>query len=245
MFNIFQFNNRSYSIAPLSHHVLFQGVWCQSPCNLNNQVFDSVLAKMIDNFFKKSPDTTNFCYTMHIRAHACLLSLKTAKLPSWKTKRTRISQFSAYVRTTFSGHTKFRHCSPYITLNICHFLWLVNQNRYANEVLNMQIQWRQNLWVILVPTTTHIPSFITSAHTKLRIIVLFVISQSEQQNRFTSEVLNMHIWWQQTTWVVLVPTTIHILSFTKISQGVLIREVKVNLFGWRATNMYTSIHTTL
>ena len=31
------------------------------------------------------------------------------------------------------------------------FLLLANQNRYANEVLNMPIRWRQTTWVVLVP----------------------------------------------------------------------------------------------
>ena len=37
----------------------------------------------------------------------------------------------------------------------------------------------QTMWVVLVPTTTHIPSFVTVAHTELWIFA-FVISQSEQ-----------------------------------------------------------------
>ena len=150
-------------------------------------------------------------------------------------------------------------------INVAHtelwiydFLLLANQNRYTNEVLNMRIRWRQTTWwVVLVPITTHIPSFIKVVHTKLWIFDFFVISQSEQickcgikyvhlvptghmgstsahhyphtkfhqcspyrtlhiwlflllanQNRYANEVLNMRIWWRQTTWVVLVPPTI-------------------------------------
>ena len=37
------------------------------------------------------------------------------------------------------------------------FLLLANQNRYANEVLNMRIWWRQMTWVVLVPTAYHYP----------------------------------------------------------------------------------------
>ena len=48
-------------------------------------------------------------------------------------------------------HTKFQQCSPYRTLNFWLFLLLANQNRYANEVLNMRIWWRQTMWVVLVP----------------------------------------------------------------------------------------------
>ena len=57
-------------------------------------------------------------------------------------------------------HTKFHQCSPYRTLGIWLFLLLANQNRYANEVLDMRIRWQQTTWVVLVPITTHIPSFI-------------------------------------------------------------------------------------
>ena len=50
-----------------------------------------------------------------------------------------------------------------------------------NEVLNVHIRWPQTVWVILVPTTTHIPSFINVAHiTKLWIFTFLVISQWEQ-----------------------------------------------------------------
>ena len=95
-------------------------------------------------------------------------------------------------------HTKPHQCSPYRTLDIW-LLLLANQNRYANEVLNMRIWWQQTTWAVLVPITTYISSFINVAHTKLWIFDFFVISQSEQKCIY--EVLNMHIRWQQTTWV--------------------------------------------
>ena len=44
----------------------------------------------------------------------------------------------------------------------------------------MRIWWWQTTWVVLVPITTHIPNFISVAHTKLWILDFFVISQSEQ-----------------------------------------------------------------
>ena len=61
-------------------------------------------------------------------------------------------------------HTKFHQCSPYRTLDIWTFLLLANQNRYANEVSNMRIRWRQTMWVVLVPPTTHIPSLTKIGH---------------------------------------------------------------------------------
>ena len=63
-------------------------------------------------------------------------------------------------------HTKFRHCSPYGTLDICLSCscYLANQNRYANEVLNMHTGWRQITWVVFVSTTIHIPSFMKIGH---------------------------------------------------------------------------------
>ena len=97
-------------------------------------------------------------------------------------------------------HTKFHHCTPYRTLDIWLFLLLANQNRHANEVSNMHIQWRQTMWVVLVPITTHIPSFINVAHTELWLFHFFVISQSELI--YANEVLNMCIQWRQTLWAV-------------------------------------------
>ena len=44
----------------------------------------------------------------------------------------------------------------------------------------MHIWWGQTTWVVLVPITTHIPSFIYVAHEELWIFDFFVISQSEQ-----------------------------------------------------------------
>ena len=81
-------------------------------------------------------------------------------------------------------HTMFHQCSPYRTLDIWFFfLLLANQNRHAKEVLNVHIWWWQTTWVVLwllVPITTHIPSFINVAHTELWIFDFYVISQSEQ-----------------------------------------------------------------
>ena len=37
-------------------------------------------------------------------------------------------------------HTRFCHCSPYSPLDICLFLLLANQNKYANEIFIMCIQ---------------------------------------------------------------------------------------------------------
>ena len=70
-------------------------------------------------------------------------------------------------------HTKFHQCSPYRTLDIWLFV-LANQNRYANEVLNMRIRWLQTTWVVLVRPTTHIQSL-----TKISHCVLF------RERRFT------------------------------------------------------------
>ena len=65
-------------------------------------------------------------------------------------------------------YPEFRRCSsnrtPGQNSGQLPFL-LAYQCIYANEVLNMHIRWSQTWWVILVPTTTHIPGFITVAHT--------------------------------------------------------------------------------
>ena len=72
-------------------------------------------------------------------------------------------------------HTKFRHCSPYRTLDICLFLLLANQNRYANEVLNMRIRWQQSTGIVVVSTTTHLPSFTKIGHCVHTKVDLFVV----------------------------------------------------------------------
>ena len=79
-------------------------------------------------------------------------------------------------------HTKFHKCIThtelwiFVCLVFCLFvcfLLLANQNRYANEVLNMHIWWRQTTRVVLVAITTLIPSFINVAHTELWIFDFF------------------------------------------------------------------------
>ena len=102
------------------------------------------------------------------------------------------------------------------------FLLLANQNWHANEVLNMGIWWRQSMWVVLVPTTTHISSFVTAVHTDLYTFPPFLLTN---QNKYANEVLNMGIGWGQTMWVVFVPTTTNIFTF----------------FGWRVTDIHSSI----
>ena len=47
-------------------------------------------------------------------------------------------------------HTKFHQRSPY-RIWISDFFVSQKRNRYANEVLNMCIRWRQTTWVVLVP----------------------------------------------------------------------------------------------
>ena len=91
------------------------------------------------------------------------------------------------------------------------------------------------MWVVLVPITTHIPSFVNVAHRTLDIWLLLLLNQS----RYANEVLNMCIQWRQTAWIVLVPTTTHIPSFTKIGHCILIRE---GLPFWLTSNLYTYIH---
>ena len=138
-------------------------------------------------------------------------------------------------------HTKFHQCSKYRTLNIWFFLLLANQNRYANEVLNMYIWWRQTTWVVLVPITTHIPSFINVANIELWIFDFFLLLAN--QNRYANEVLNMRIRWRQTTWVILLPPTTHIPSLTKIGHCVLVREQRFTFWCWRdLTSVHTSVH---
>ena len=76
--------------------------------------------------------------------------------------KTRILWFSAYALTIFTEYTAWATwCSGDLPF----------YNRNANEVLNMHIWWWQAHMVILIPTTTHIPRFVTVAHTELWIYV--------------------------------------------------------------------------
>ena len=104
----------------------------------------------------------------------------------------------------------------------------------------MHIQWQRSTCIIIESTTTYTPHFITVAHTELLIFPFLLITQRGQvglckwgiknlhtpcgwylcsplptytsfvQNRYAEVALNMYIWWWQTTWVVLAPTTTHI-----------------------------------
>ena len=192
--------------------------------------------------------------------------------------------------TTDYQYTRFCLCSPNRTLDSCLF-FLSQSEHNANEELNMHIRWPQTWWVILVPTTTHIPCFLTVAHSKLWIFTFLVISQWEQickwglkyahwwqqstwvvhvpitthipsfinvahtelwifdflllanQNRYANEVLNMRFRWRQTTWVVFVPSTTHIPSLTKIGHCVLFRERRFTFWCWqKPTFIHTSVH---
>ena len=78
----------------------------------------------------------------------------------------------------------------------------------------MHIWWQQTTWVTLVPRTTHVPRFVIVAHIELWIFAFVVIAY---QNKYANELFNMHIWWQQTTWVKLVPSTTHIPSLVTVA----------------------------
>ena len=70
------------------------------------------------------------------------------KCPSkgWKSASELMSNTSA----DHYPHTKFRHHSPYRTLDICLFLLLANRNKYAKELFDRRIWWWQTTWVTLV-----------------------------------------------------------------------------------------------
>ena len=152
------------------------------------------------------------------------------------------------------------HISSFVTvahteLWICALFFLANQNRYANEVLDMCIHWKQtnvnevfkyvsNLFghsLVLMPTTTHISSFVTAAHTELWISAFSVISQSEQICKLGIEYLHL-----VTTDRIGSACAHHYphTKFHQIGHRVLIREAKVYLFGWRdRTYIHPSVYT--
>ena len=110
----------------------------------------------------------------------------------------------------------------------------------------MRIWWRQTTWVVLVPITTHIPSFINVTHTELWIFdfffVLFVISQSEQickwGIKYAHSVTTDHVG------STCAPTT-HIPSLKKIGHWVLIRKGRLTFSCWRETYIHLYIHTNI
>ena len=73
-------------------------------------------------------------------------------------------------------HTKFINVT-HTELWIFDFLLLANQNRYANEVLNMRIRWRQTTWVVLAPS---LPTY--------QVLRKSVIAFSLEKRRFTFDV---------------------------------------------------------
>ena len=99
-------------------------------------------------------------------------------------------------------------------------------------------------------TTDHLSSTCAHhyPHTKFhqcspyRTLYIWLFLLLTNQNRcVANEVLNMRIWWRQTTWVVLVPPTTHIPSLTKIGHCILIKEAKVYLF-MLTRNLHLYIH---
>ena len=105
----------------------------------------------------------------------------------------------------------------------------------------MHIWGWQIMWAVLVPITTHIPSFVTVAHIELWMLGFFVVSQSEQICKWGIKYVHLvttdHM---GSTCVHHYPHT----CFMKIGHYVLLRKAKVYLFCWQATYIHhPSIHT--
>ena len=94
------------------------------------------------------------------------------------------------------------------------FFVISQSDRYANEVLNMHIWWQQTSKVVLVFTTTHIPSFVNVVHKELWIFAFFVVSQSEQICKWGIKYAHLVMADQVESTVLCAPTT-HIPNFTK------------------------------
>ena len=126
-------------------------------------------------------------------------------------------------------------------MHIWFFLLLANQNRYANEVLNMHIWWWQTTWVVLVPITTHIPSFINVAHTELWIFDFFVISQSEQICKWGIEYAHLvttdHV---GSTYAHHYP---HTKFYKKLVIAFSLEKQRFTFWCWQETYICTYIHT--
>ena len=103
----------------------------------------------------------------------------------------------------------------------------------------MRIWWRKTTWVVLVPITTHIPSFINVAHTELWIFDFLVISQSEQICKWGIKYAHSVTDHMGST---CAPPTTHILSLMKIGHCILIREWRFTFWCWRETYISTHLH---
>ena len=55
-------------------------------------------------------------------------------------------------------YKKFRQCSLYRTLDICAFPIISQSKQTCKWAIYMNIQWRHNIWLMPLPTTTSIPS---------------------------------------------------------------------------------------
>ena len=82
---------------------------------------------------------------------------------------------------------------PLQNLRYLPFLLLANQNRYTNEVFNTHIRWRQTPLVVLVFTTTHIPSFVTVQVCLYR--ERTTLSQISLKNSFGNVVFQILVTW--------------------------------------------------
>ena len=96
------------------------------------------------------------------------------------------------------------------------FLLLANQNRYANEVLNMPIWWPNTMWVVLVSTTSHISRFITVANTELDICLFLLLAN---QNRYVNEGIKKYAHWVMTGLPHSCQIWAHLEQFENLTPG--------------------------
>ena len=84
-------------------------------------------------------------------------------------------------------------------------------SRLTRLLYSQNIQRGLPLWGVSWkwPKVTFYISISISAH------LIFLLLAN--QNRYANGVLNMRIWWQQTTWVVFVPITTHIPCFINLA----------------------------
>ena len=119
------------------------------------------------------------------------------------------------------------------------FLLLANQNKYANKIFIMRIQWWQTRWVLLVPTTTHIPSIVTVAHIELWIFAFFVISHNRNKKKSKWAIQYAY---SVTTDHVGNTCAYHYLH-TKFYENRSLRSSKGLPFSWWETYIHPSIQT--
>ena len=92
---------------------------------------------------------------------------------------------------------------------LCTYLDLTRILQFSAYALTIFIEY--TAWAAFGGVSWKWPK--VTFHISISIIAYLIFLLLAIQNRYANEVLNMCIWWWQTTWVILVPITTHIPIF--------------------------------